>query len=321
VGAYTFDGALKSNMTAHPKVDPNTGEMLFFGASPVPPHLVFHRVDKHGQLTHSEIIEGAGPSVMHDFVITKNYVIFFDTSVIFNPRTGLPFPYAWDSKYPAKIGVLPRDRSKGAVKWISVDPYYTFHQNNAWEDSLGRIVVQGTHWDQAAWEHTSKWINSVDGHGAWPGRGMHMAQWAIDPVQGTATVQVVDDLSADFPTINAALLTNANRYTYAVAFPDAQLKQPALVKYDARTGQRQVREFAPGQMPSEPNFAAAKGAAGEDSGWVLSMVSDLNTQRGQLLVLDAHDIRKPPVAVIEIPDWVSAGVHGAWISDHQLARA
>ncbi|MDB5932424.1 MAG: carotenoid oxygenase family protein [Polaromonas sp.] len=319
VGAYTFGGALKSNMTAHPKIDPQTGEMLFFGASPVPPHLVFHQVDRHGQLAHSEIIEGAGPSVMHDFMITKNYVIFFDTSVTFNPRASLPFPYAWNPKYQAKIGLLPRDRSKGPVRWIPMDPFYTFHQSNAWEDASGRIVVQGTQWDQAAWEHTSMWINSVAGHGQWPGKGMHMAQWTIDPVQATASVKVVDDLSTDFPTINAALLTSASRYTYAVAFPNTKLKQPALVKYDSRTGQRQVREFPSGQMPSEPNFAAAAGATGEDNGWILSLVSDLASQRGHLLILDAHDIRKPPVAVIDIPDWVSAGVHGAWISDKELA--
>ena len=38
VGQYDFGGALASNMTAHPKIDPVTGELVFFGYDfgPVP---------------------------------------------------------------------------------------------------------------------------------------------------------------------------------------------------------------------------------------------------------------------------------------------
>ncbi|HBE21778.1 MAG TPA: 9-cis-epoxycarotenoid dioxygenase, partial [Cyanobacteria bacterium UBA11367] len=40
VGSYTYGGNLKSPFTAHPKVDPVTGEMMFFGYSLAqPPYL------------------------------------------------------------------------------------------------------------------------------------------------------------------------------------------------------------------------------------------------------------------------------------------
>lgn len=165
VDVHSFGGRLKSNMTAHPKVDPQTGELIFFGALRVKPHLAYHVADRQGRLVHSDVIEGAGPSVMHYFAVSRRHVVFFDTSVVFNPKSGLPFPYAWDSAYPSKIGVMRRDRSQGAVKWIGVDPYYVFHLSNAWDDDQGRVIVEGTFWDQNAWEHTSRWINNLPGHG------------------------------------------------------------------------------------------------------------------------------------------------------------
>ncbi|MFJ5116108.1 carotenoid oxygenase family protein, partial [Streptomyces sp. NPDC088551] len=44
VGPCTFGGRLTTAMTAHPKEDPVTGELLFFGYSAVAPHLTYHRL-------------------------------------------------------------------------------------------------------------------------------------------------------------------------------------------------------------------------------------------------------------------------------------
>ena len=48
-GSYDFDGKLVGAMTAHPKMDPETGEMLFFGYAPFPPYLQYHVVDRDGR--------------------------------------------------------------------------------------------------------------------------------------------------------------------------------------------------------------------------------------------------------------------------------
>ena len=42
VGLFDFGGKLTGPMTAHPKTDPETGELLFFGYSPFPPYLQYH---------------------------------------------------------------------------------------------------------------------------------------------------------------------------------------------------------------------------------------------------------------------------------------
>lgn len=319
VGAHDFGGRLKANMTAHPKFDPVSGEMVFISASPTAPCLTYQVADRRGELAHSEVVNGAGPSVMHDFALTQKHAVFFDTSVVFAPKSGLPFPYAWDERYPAKIGVLPRDRRQGGVKWIAVDPYYAFHFSNAWDTSDGRIIVEGTWWPERAWNHTARWVNGAAT--AEPAvRHCRLARWEIDPEAETARMRLLDDLSLDFPAIDPARATRAQRCTYGVAFPDGALKTAALVKFDSGSGQRQVHSFAPGLLPSEPSFAAGGGDRAEDEGWLLSFVSNLRTGRGELHILDATDLRIPAQAVVEIPSWVPAGVHGSWISDDELRQ-
>lgn len=131
---------------------------------------------------------------------------------------------------------------------------------------------------------------------------------------------MLDELSVDFPGINPAHAVRAHRYSYFAAFPDGALQGHALVRYDMKTGARQVRELAEGRMPSEPSFAADPRGGGEDDGWLLCFVSDLRRGKSELLILDAHDIRRPPVATVEIPAWVPGGVHGAWVADTDLSR-
>ena len=77
VGRFDFGGKLRSAMTAHPKVDPVTGEMLFFGYDPFgPPWLRYHVVNADGELVRSEDIDIKGPSMVHDFAITERNVVF-----------------------------------------------------------------------------------------------------------------------------------------------------------------------------------------------------------------------------------------------------
>ena len=45
IGPYNFEGALQTAMSAHPKIDPVTGEMFFIGYAPFPPYLTLHVVD------------------------------------------------------------------------------------------------------------------------------------------------------------------------------------------------------------------------------------------------------------------------------------
>ena len=78
VGSHTFDGKLQGPVTAHPKVDPKTGELLFFGYMAdgfFSDTIRFTAVSKEGKITKSELIKAPFPSMVHDFYATENYII------------------------------------------------------------------------------------------------------------------------------------------------------------------------------------------------------------------------------------------------------
>ncbi|MFF3731123.1 carotenoid oxygenase family protein [Streptomyces sp. NPDC002476] len=135
---------------------------------------------------------------------------------------------------------------------------------------------------------------------------------------GAARIRVTeehtDDLTVEFPTINDAFTGREHRYQYALSFPD-DLGTHALVKYDRATGARQIKPFGTGRLPSEAVFVPAGAAMEEDGGYLLTVVSDLNTDSSRLLVLDASDLDLPPVAMVHLPRRVPAVIHGSWIPD------
>src|SRR5947199_10079654 len=97
-------------MTAHPKMDPETGEMLFFGYSPFPPHLQYHVADREGRLVRSEVIDVAWPSMMHDFAITKDHVIFILCPIGFCVENLAKHGgcFSWAPELERRLSAMPR---------------------------------------------------------------------------------------------------------------------------------------------------------------------------------------------------------------------
>ncbi|MFI2028283.1 carotenoid oxygenase family protein [Streptomyces buecherae] len=317
VGAFDFGGALTTAMTAHPKTDPATGELHFFGYSPVPPYLVYHVADAQGRIVRSEVVPGAGPTLMHDFGLTARHVVWLDLPVVFDPAEPSGIPYRWSDDHPPRIGVMPRS-GPAAVRWYEVAPGALLHVANAYEDERGRVVLTGPRYDRAGWEQSWKWWTGAPGHAPDPVVGASAHRWVLDPVTGRATEQPLDGLVSEFPTINEEFTGSANRFVYGVAFPGPELTEYAVVKYDHDAGGRELSRLGPGQMPGEAVFVPADGGVREDDGYLLTLVSDLADDTSRLLVLNAADLGSGPLATVDLPHRVPGGIHGSWIDDSHL---
>jgi carotenoid cleavage dioxygenase len=315
VGVHDFGGKLTSAMTAHPKVDPVTGELHFFSYSPFPPYLVYHVADAAGGIVRTTTIDGAGPSLMHDFAITRDHAVFLHSPVVFDHAEQSGIPYRWHDDAPLRIGVLPR-REPGAVRWFDIDSRGAIlHVSNAYVDARGRVVLECPRFDRSAWESSWKWWVGAPGYADTPAIGSTFHRWILDPATGRATEEQLDDLVTEFPAINDDHTGAESRYSYAIGFPGAGLEGYHTVKFDTRTGERQLYDHGPGRMPGEAVFAPAAGASREDDGYLLTIVSDVLTDSSQLLVLDAADLTKAPVAAVDLPQRVPAGIHGHWIPE------
>ncbi|WP_257458439.1 carotenoid oxygenase family protein [Archangium lipolyticum] len=311
VGVFDFAGRLTTPMTAHPKSDPRTGELHFFGYGPFPPYLTYYVASPQGDIIRAEVVPGAGPSLMHDFAITRRHIVWFDMPVVFDMNDTSGMPYAWNDDYPARIGIMSRE--SGTVRWFEVDPLYVLHVTNAYDDAEGRVVLDAPAFDRAGWVRSTAWWAGRADRGPSLLSGASHRRWILDPQKGVIGSRTVDDLIVEFPTVSPAVVGQPFRYGYALALPDGERGPWALAKHDLTTGTRQLRSFGPGQLPSEGVFVPAAGATSEDAGYILTVVSNADQSPAELLVLDATHIADEPVAVVELPRHVPGGVHGSWI--------
>jgi carotenoid cleavage dioxygenase-like enzyme len=302
VGPWDFGGRLTTAMTAHPKQDPVTGELHFFGYGFFAPYLTYHRLSAAGELVESRVVDVPGPTMIHDFAITENHVVWLDLPVVFDmDLLGRGMPYRWDDSYGARLGVMDRG---GRVTWFEVDPCYVFHVGNAREDASGRVVLDAVRYSPAAFVETWGRIGGSANPVA-DADGAMLHRWVLDPASGAAREEQLDDRVIEFPTFNEDRLGRTSRFLYTVS-------RDAVVKYDTVTGAGRVRDL--GARPGEAVFVPASGARSEDDGWLLSIVTDHAGEGSELLVLDAADLDH--VASVRLPRRVPEGFHGSWIADH-----
>ena len=128
-GAYDYAGKLQGPMTAHPKIDQETGEMLFFGYNAdggISPEMTFNVVDRDGHLIRSEAFTAPYAAMVHDFMVTKDYVLFPImplTGSMDRAFAGGPV-YAWEPEKGTHIGIMPRNGSVEDMRWFVGDPSY-----------------------------------------------------------------------------------------------------------------------------------------------------------------------------------------------------
>ncbi len=308
IGPYDFAGRLKTFMTAHPKLDPRTGDMHMFGYGFVEPYLTYHRVNAAGELVQSEPIALPRAVLMHDFHITQSKVVFMDLPVVFDLALGAAgaFPFRWDASNGARIGLMPHGGGNASVTWFEIEPCFIFHGFNAYDDAAGNVVL-----DVCRFPHL--WVEQSTDFDA----ASQLYRYTLDPVAKTATLEQLDDRNLDFPSIDPRLVGADYRYGYGLCFDTFDFgKGPmaaGMAKYDRQRDSLLVREFAPFITSSEPLFVPAAPDAAEDEGFLLSFQSDLRTQRGSLEIFDARDLRAPAVASVKLPWRVPIGIHGIWI--------
>jgi carotenoid cleavage dioxygenase len=310
VGRNDFGGPLPTGFTAHPKTDPVTGEMHGFAYSWADPNLIYHVIDADGRLVRSEPITVGGPTMIHDFALTRTHVVFFDLPVVFDLKMveqGLSMPYRWDDDYPARVGVMPRDGGDADVVWSDVEPCYVFHPMNAYDDG-DTVVVD-------VCRHPTMFAKSTEGPN--DGGTPTLDRWTIDKAAGKVHEERLDDRGNEFPRVNETVLMSQHRYGYAVEAVNTKtaFDTAALLKHDLRTGTTEEHRFANRGQPGEFVFVPADGATSEDDGYLMGYVYDPTRDSSDFVVLNASEIAADPIATVRLPQRVPFGFHGNWIAD------
>ncbi len=319
IGTCDFDGRLTTAMTAHPKIDPVTGELHFFGYGVLPPYLTYHRLSAGGELVASAEVEVPGSTMMHDFAITAEHAVFLDLPMTFSfDRLKYGIPFGWDDSYGARIGVMPL-AEPGTVRWFDVEPGYVFHVGNAFADERGRVVLDGARYSREgirqAWDAVATDPSDLAAQAAGTGQA-RLHRWVLDPATGTVTESVLDERGIEFPTVDDDRVGRAARYRYAVA---DTLGDTGVVKIDTTSGTSTLHDLGADTVAGEAVFVPSEAPdRAEDDGWLLTVTTRRDGSASQLLVLDATDVTGAPVAAVDLPRGVPAGFHGSFLTDDEL---
>jgi carotenoid cleavage dioxygenase len=310
VGATDLDGTLEHPFSAHPKLDPATGELhvatYFWGWGNVVRYLV---VSPEGRVVHSADIECQGGTMIHDIGMSENHVVIMDLPCTFDldeAMAGSSFPYGWRSEYQARMGVLPKGGDGAEIKWFDIDPCYVFHPLNTFERPDGSVVMD-------AIRHPRMFDRDRNG----PNEGATtLTRFVLDPATGRASEELLDDRPTEFPRMNETLQGRPNRYGYAVDIGDV-FEPGDTVKYDLADGTTETLAHGPGRFSLEPVFIPRAGGSAEDDGWLMQVVYDAGRDGSDLVITDARALSGGPVATVTLPQRVPFGFHGNWVPTGQ----
>jgi len=314
-GSWDFNKRYQGPMTAHPKMDPVTGEMLFFGYmadGPFSKAVTYQVVNAAGDLVSSEQFDAPLSSMVHDFITTENYVIFpiFPlTGSMERAMQGQP-AFAWEPDAGSHIGVVPRSGSVSDIRWFEMDPCYVFHPMNAYEKD-GKIIAHTMQFEQAPL------FPHVDG--SKPDRekaNARLCEWTIDlaPNSNGIKSRYLEDITGEFPRLDERYTGLEYRHGYygAATNKDGGFGFNAVVHQDLHTGQRDMHELPAGDFTGEPVFVPKNRDAAEGDGYLLSVVYRGEENRSDLAVFDAQQVANGPIACAQLPHRVPFGFHGNW---------
>ncbi|MBE1489555.1 carotenoid oxygenase family protein [Plantactinospora soyae] len=332
VGPYDFGGTLDNTFTAHTKLDAEAGELHAVTYSPMWEYVRHLVVDQTGRVIRTTQIPMTASPFMHDFALTKRYVVLFDVPVTFDPEAaaaGAPVPYTWNDRHPARVGVLPR--AGGQIRWFEVAPILYSHTLNAYDDGDSVVVDLTT--------MPAPFYPGGRGSGGPGSAGTpSLDRWTIDLARGRVRTSRLDDRPQEFPRVNEALVSRRHRYGYSAAaaemfqafetvdgVPPDRAFSNALIKHDLVRGTSEVHRLPRHAAASEAVFvpatdsgrdaAASDHSAAEDDGYAVAYVHNPERNASDLVILAAQDFTGKPLARVHLPARVPLGFHGSWVPD------
>lgn len=338
-GFETFGGKMTGEtFTAHPKVDPATGNMVAIGYAAsglCTTDVTYMEVSPDGRLVREQWFKVPYYCMMHDFGITADYLVLHIVPSIGSwerLEKGLPH-FGFDTTLPVYLGVIPRRDalSDADIRWFKRDNCFASHVMNAFQEGTK------VHFDTPeAANNMFPFFPDVHGAPFDPAGAMgHLTRWTVDMASnGEAfdSVTRLTDVAGEFPRIDDRFAGRAYRYGWMLEVDPARpvdLKggsaagqiMNCLFLKDLETGAEQHWWCGPTSSLQEPCFVPRSEDAAEGDGWIVQVCNRLEEHRSDLLIFDALAIGKGPVATVHIPIRLRFGLHGNWANAADIGLA
>ena len=320
---YTFGGKLQSQThTAHPKIDPLTGEFISFGYEAnglLSKDINVFSADRSGNINWSVTVEAPYAGMMHDFCVTQTHIVLYLTNMVSDMDRiragGVHFSY--DSRTPCYLGVMRRGGDGRDLKWFTGANLFCTHVMGGWSDG-DRITVD------------------MDG-----GEGNQFPFFPslhepFDPAKSTGLIRrFTVDLSSRtndhyqtetiFPHVSGVLSRQDDRY-HTLPYRYGYLNSfgpggSGWAIVDHHTGKSEMATLADYSL-SEMTFVPRKKDAPEGDGYLIGIGSSRKEAgRSDLVLFDTKEIAAGPVARVKMPFKCVGQVHGFWADASDIPGA
>lgn len=314
-GIHTFGGALNpvSPFAAHPKIDPETGELFNFGVSfsATQPSLNLYRFAPDGRLAYRRRLPLEIPCSLHDFSLSGRHVAFYlapyrlDMEALAGGHTLLD-SLSWEPERGSRLLVVRREDGE-LVASVPVGGRYVLHGINAFEEG-DHLIVDVLELDRPVYDQYNVPDLFPD---VAPGRPVRLV---VDLATGALVDrrEVAYDRAPDFPAIDPALAGRPYEDFWMLGI--SQTGRPGRKAFDqvvhadwTRPDRVEVWQAPPGQyLGGEPAFAPDPHRGG---GAVICQRFDAVTGEGAFLVFDAFDVVAGPRAVLPLATPLHLGFH------------
>jgi carotenoid cleavage dioxygenase-like enzyme len=335
IGAFDFGGVLRSEtMTAHPRIDPATGEMFFNGYEAgglCTTDVAYGIADAQGKLVSEQWFKSPYCASIHDFCITEKWAIFpvYPTIARLERLKQGGAHWAHEQDVESWVGIMPRYGKVEEMRWFKGPAGVSaFHMTNAFDD--GDLI----HMDQCLTDTNAfPFMREAGGitRNQWEIQG-GLTRWTFDMSKpGDSFAISMVGPPGDLPRVKDA---DQGRPYNVVWMPsiNPQGGPPlsggpvgtaftCLLRAELNTGKVTMLALEPGMAINEPVHIPSRRAGHE--GWLLAVVDRAMGERfeSELWVLDADRIEAGPVARVKVPVPLKPQVHGTWVTASQLAQA
>ncbi|MCC6630972.1 MAG: carotenoid oxygenase family protein [Gammaproteobacteria bacterium] len=331
-GYTDFNGRMKGQtFSAHSKIDPETGNLVSFGycqTGPLTLDCTYMEVSPAGELLKEVWFTAPYYCMMHDFGVTKDYVVFPVVPMVssWERLKALKPHFGFDKTLPIYLGVLPRNGKGEDIRWFKAPNQNACHVINAF--NVGTKI----HFDIPVSKGNGLWFfPDVDGSPfSAPDAMAFPTRWTVDYASKSdefESVKKLSDMGGEFPRIDDRYISREHRYAWWLVIDlakpfteDVGRGMNALGYMDYRTG-RQTSWWAGQQYHmQEPCFVPRSPGAPEGDGYIVVVVDNVVTNLSQLVILDAQAIDKGPIARVKLPFRLRAGLHGNWFDRSALPQ-
>ncbi len=309
---------LGAPFSAHPKIDPKTGEIFNFGIAPgLNATLRVYKSDYTGKIIQQNSILLDGLPLVHDFVMAGQYLVFFVPPVRVNllpvgvGLSNYSDALKWQPDKATQVIIFDRE-TLSLVSRSEAESWFQWHFSNGYVDNDGSVIIDFVRYPDFQTNQYLKEVATGKTHTEAKGT---LWRSRLNPQTGKVTqLQELLDRDCEFPVVPETLVGQASPYTYLAVHRDGvDMTQEifgAIARFDNKTDSLVMADLGENRYPSEPLYAAD--AINPEQGWILTVVYDGNSDTSEVMVFDSKALDDEPVCRLGLPNVIPHSFHGKW---------